>query len=46
MAGARADFHVVGLQQGAAAFGPVILEFENDFLESQHCFVERIFERG
>ena len=36
VAGARADFHVVGLEQGAALGVPVLLQFENDLLEGQH----------
>src|SRR6202012_3946144 len=36
VAGARADFHVVGLQQGAALLVPVVLQAKNDLLEGQH----------
>ena len=31
--GAGADFHVVGLQQGAALRAPVLLQTQDDFLE-------------
>ena len=33
VAGAGADFHVVGLQQGAALFAPVLLQAKNDLLK-------------
>lgn len=33
---AGADFHVIGLEQCAAVFGPVGLQFQNDLLEGQH----------
>ena len=35
---AGADFHVIGLEQCAAVFGPVGLQFQNDLLEGQHDF--------
>ncbi len=34
MAGAGADFHVVGLQQGAALLVPVLLQAQDDFLKA------------
>jgi hypothetical protein len=36
VAGAGADFHVVGLQQRAALAVPVVLEREDDLLEAAH----------
>jgi hypothetical protein len=36
VAGARTDFHVIGLEQGAALGVPVLLQFENDLLKGQH----------
>ena len=33
---ARADFHVVGLQQRATLAAPVVLEVEDDLLKSAH----------
>jgi hypothetical protein len=33
VAGAGADFHVVGLEQGTALFVPVLLETQDDFLK-------------
>jgi len=35
VAGAGTDFHVVGLQQGAALVAPVLLEAQDDFLKSR-----------
>ena len=34
--GTGADFHVIGLEQCTALFGPVGLQFQNDLLEGQH----------
>jgi hypothetical protein len=34
---ARADLHVIGLQQRAALIGPVLLEFEDELLEGEHA---------
>ena len=36
VAGARPYFHIVRLQQGAALVCPVLLEFEDDLLKSEH----------
>ena len=36
VAGARANFHIVGLEQSAALGIPVLLQFEDDLLEGQH----------
>lgn len=33
---ARADLHIVRLQQGAALLGPVILQFKDDVLKAEH----------
>ena len=41
MRGARADFHVVGLQQRATLLVPVTLEIENDFLKRGYRGVGR-----
>ena len=35
MEGAGAHFHVVGLHDNTAAFGPVLLQLENQVLEAQ-----------
>ena len=37
MKGAGADFHVVGLQQGAALAVPELVQRQDDLLESLHC---------
>jgi hypothetical protein len=36
--GARADFHVVRLEQGATLLVPVGLQGQNDLLECEHFF--------
>ena len=34
--GAGADFHVIGLKQGAAVLVPVLVQLEDDLLEAKH----------
>ena len=34
--GARADLHIVGLEQGAALLIPVLLQTQNNLLKSEH----------
>jgi hypothetical protein len=39
---ARADFHVVGLQQRAALLVPIILQRQDDLLKGKHLMVRAI----
>ena len=45
VAGAGADFHIVGLEQGAPLFVPVTLETQNDFLKCRHERREKTLRR-
>ena len=42
VAGARAHFHVIRLQKGAALIGPVFLEGKDDLLEAEHGDIRRV----
>ncbi len=42
MRGARANFHIVGLQQCAALLVPIFLQGQDDLLEGEHVMVQAV----